>query len=74
MSRQLWELMVQIEETKAKERLTCWECFAVIELLAEGATQGIEVELLEELAREHLSQCADCRETLLAQLRRLEAM
>jgi predicted anti-sigma-YlaC factor YlaD len=74
MSSQLWEVMVKLEETRAEESLTCPECFAVIELLAEGASLGVEYEQLAALAREHLSQCSDCREALLAQLERLENM
>jgi cytidine deaminase len=64
--------MVKLEETKTKQRLSCTECFAVIELLAEGAGRGVDLKLLEELARVHLSQCAHCQDALLEQLSRLE--
>jgi hypothetical protein len=74
MSPQLWEVMIKLKETRSRRSLSCPECFAVIELLAEGATMGVEYEHLAELAREHLSQCADCREALLDQIDRLEKM
>ena len=72
MSSQLWEVMIKLEATRAKESLSCPECFAVIELLAQGASLGVEYDRLAALAREHLTQCSDCREALLAQLERLE--
>jgi hypothetical protein len=74
MSYQLWEVMIKLEATRARDSLTCPECFAVIELLAEGAGLGVEYEQLAALARDHLSQCTDCREALMAQLERLENM
>lgn len=74
MSSQLWEVMVKLEATRTRDSLSCPECFAVIELLAEGASLGVEYEQLASLAREHLSQCSDCREALLGQLERLENM
>ncbi len=74
MPSQLWEVMVKLEATRTRKSLSCPECFAVIELLAEGAVLGVEYERLAALAREHLAQCSDCREALLAQLERLENM
>ena len=74
MSSQLWEVMIKLEATRTRDSLTCPECFAVIELLAEGASLGVEYEQLEALVRDHLSQCSDCRDALLAQLERLEKM
>jgi len=74
MSPQLWEVMIKLRETRSRKSLSCPECFAVIELLAEGATMGVEYEDLAGLAREHLSQCAECRDALLAQIERLEKM
>ncbi len=64
MSSQLWELLVKFERREAKNKLTCGECFAIMELLAEGAELGIDRKRLERLARRHLSRCPDCREQL----------
>jgi len=72
MPPQLWQVMIRLRESRSKKSLTCPECFAVIELLAEGASMGVEYSRLLALAREHLSQCSDCREVLLAQIERLE--
>jgi uncharacterized protein with PIN domain len=64
MSSQLWELLVKIELGEANDKLSCGECFAVMELLAGGAELGIDQKRLERLARQHLSRCPDCREKL----------
>ena len=74
MPPQLWQVMIRLEESRLKKSLTCPECFAVMELLAEGASMGVEYSRLLDLAREHLSQCAECREALLAQIVRLEKL
>ena len=73
MSTPLWELLIKIN-SKSKKTLTCSECFAVIELLAEGARLDIDQELLEQLARDHLAKCPDCRDQLWQRLSDLEAM
>ncbi len=74
MSSQLWELLVEIERREANDKLTCGECFAVMELLAEGAELGIDRKRLERLARRHLSRCPDCREQLWKRLGELAKM
>jgi hypothetical protein len=71
MASQLWELRVKIELKKANDNLSCSECFAVMELLAEGAEIGIDKKRLERLARRHLSRCPDCREQLRKRLEEL---
>lgn len=57
MSSQSWELLVKIERSEANDRLSCGECFAIMELLAEGAELGINQKRLERLTRRHLSRC-----------------
>ena len=74
MSSQLWELLVNIDRREANDRLTCGECFAVMELLAEGAELGIDRKQLERLARRHLGRCPDCREQLWKRLGELIKM
>lgn len=71
MSSQSWELLVKIERSEANDRLSCGECFAIMELLAEGAELGINQKRLERLTRRHLSRCPDCREQLWERLREL---
>ena len=44
------------------EALTCNECFAVLELLAEAARMGIDLDRLEQLARQHMAKCPECQD------------
>jgi hypothetical protein len=74
MSTPLWELLIKIKELEKSETLTCSEYFAVIELLAQGARLGIDLERLEKLARDHLGQCLDCQDQILKRLDHLEGM
>jgi hypothetical protein len=71
MSSQLWEILIKIRRMKPDEKLSCLECFAVMELLVEGAELGIELPRLAEIAQKHLARCPDCREQIRAQLARL---
>ena len=71
MSSQLWEILIKLRRMKPGEKLTCLECFAIMELLIEGAEVGIELPRLARIARKHLERCPDCREEIRAQLARL---
>lgn len=71
MSSQLWEILIKLRRMKPGEKLTCLECFAVMDLLVEGAELGIELPRLARIARKHLARCPDCREEIRAQLARL---
>ena len=71
MSSQLWELLISLNQSGSKVKLTCTECFAVIELLIEGAELGIDLKRLEAIAREHLLHCPGCREQIAERLGQL---
>ena len=71
MASQLWELLIKIELNEVNDKLSCGECFAVMELFAEGVELGIEKKRLERLARRHLRRCPDCREQLRERLEEL---
>ena len=74
MASQLWELLVKIELKETNDKLSCGECYAVMELLAEGAELGIDKKRLEQLARRHLRRCPGCREQLRKRLEDLVEM
>lgn len=42
--------------------LTCDECFAILEYLADEAANGADPRILREAVRRHLEHCPDCRE------------
>ncbi|MDX1613633.1 MAG: hypothetical protein R3300_04935 [Candidatus Promineifilaceae bacterium] len=64
MTAELWQLLIKIGQRDPHERLTCHECFAVLELLAQAASLGIDSQRLQKWARDHLAQCPDCRQRL----------
>jgi hypothetical protein len=74
MSSQLWELLIEVESTELDGTLTCTECFAIMELLIVGVELGVELERLEQLARNHLAHCPDCQEQFQERLGALEEM
>ena len=71
MSTQLWKLLIKLRE---KESLSCGECFALLELLAQAADLGVDLYRLKRLTHQHLKLCPDCRETMWEQLWKLEQL
>lgn len=74
MSTPLWKLLIKIKDFETNEALSCSECFAVLELLAEAARMGIDLDRLEQLAREHIAKCPECQDQFKKRLDQLEAM
>ena len=60
--RSLWQLLITIEDDNTSTSLTCDECFAHIELLAEEALAGAEEEVLKSAIRQLMYHCPDCQE------------
>lgn len=69
MSSQLWRLLITI---KSKDSLTCSECFAVLELLAEAADLGSDTRRIKRIARQHLAMCPECQEKIWERILKLE--
>ena len=65
MARSLWKLLLE-----DPSKLTCDECFAVLEYYSELLAQG-KVDLLPEVI-EHLQGCPECWRVHQEALRRLE--
>jgi uncharacterized protein with PIN domain len=72
MSSPLWKILLKIRQTQSYAPLTCDECFAILEYLADQAARGTSWETLHQLAREHLARCPGCREVHWRRLRELE--
>ncbi len=70
MTRPLWEILA-VSSSKDDTQLTCDECFAVVEYLADEATAGADPQALLQTARRHLIHCPDCREHRERRLSRL---
>ena len=68
----LWRILLKAQ-TQLEASLTCDECIAVLDYLADQATKGADLEGLRQAVRKHLSRCPDCRAEYLKWLRELEA-
>jgi len=71
--RPLWQVL-SVAQPGRDTTLSCDECFAILELLAEAAAAGAHAQTLREAVQRHLTHCPDCREHHLRRLYELEAM
>jgi hypothetical protein len=71
-SRPFWQVLVAADSGE-DVTLTCDECFAILEYLAEEAAAAADAQTLQKAAQRHLAHCPDCREHHLRRLRELEA-
>jgi hypothetical protein len=53
--------------------LTCKECIAILDYLADQAARGANLENLWQVAQKHLVRCPDCYEQYREWLRELES-
>jgi hypothetical protein len=74
MSSQLWQLLIRIKKLEPGDSLTCTDCFAIMDLLLLGAELGLELERLQQLARDHLAHCPGCRKRMLERLTQIEEL
>ena len=70
MVKSLWQILM-IDPNK--QTLSCEECFAILELLADQAASGGNYNQIMDQAAEYLERCPDCHEQLLMRLVQLEA-
>ena len=70
--RSLWQILISVKESRNVDTLTCDECFAFMEYLAEEASSGAEENTLQIAIRQHLAKCPDCHEHHLKRLEVLE--
>lgn len=61
-NRPLWRIWLEITGISHLTSLTCAECYAVLEYLADADLAGIDHETLFQAARQHLADCPDCQE------------
>ena len=71
-SRPFWQTLVAADSSE-NIALTCGECFAILEYLAEAAAEGDDLQTLQKAAQRHLARCPDCRAHHLKRLIELEA-
>ena len=73
LPRPLWEILLAAESNNPRE-LTCDECFAIIEYLADELADGADSQTIKRAARQHLTHCPDCRQHHERRLREIETM
>jgi hypothetical protein len=57
--RSLWKLLLKTIDVNNNAALTCSECFAILEYLADADLAGVDRDILLPLARQHLHACPD---------------
>ncbi len=73
--RPLWRLLMAATSQQEGVTLSCDDCFAIMEYLADmHARIGISLKLLRLMAKNHLSCCPDCRQYYRQRLEQLESL
>lgn len=57
-----FEKMLKMIENTQEEELSCDEAFELLDIYAEMAARGKDVQEMYPLVRHHLDMCPDCRE------------
>lgn len=60
-----------VSESDQSVKVTCDECFNILDYLADEAKRGIDLNVLREALHRHIEHCEYCREH---HLRRLEEL
>lgn len=74
LSRPIWKLLIVVSESDQSVKLTCDECFNILDYLADEAIRGIDLNVLREALHRHIEHCEDCREHHLKKLEGLEVL
>jgi uncharacterized protein with PIN domain len=72
MPMALWRILLKAQAQPDVD-LTCDECLAILNYLAEEEVDGASRESVRQAAYKHLARCPGCREHYLHWLRQLEA-
>jgi len=68
----LWRILLK-SQARPDIPLTCDECFAILDYLADRAARGADVASLRHAVQKQLARCPDCREQYGEWLRKLES-
>ncbi len=68
-----WRILLKTQ-APTDAPLTCDECIAILDYLADQAARGADLERLRQAVRKRLARCPDCREQYGEWLRELESM
>ncbi len=68
-----WRILLKTQ-APTDTPLTCDECIAILDYLADQAARGADLESLRQAVRRHLARCPDCRKQYVEWLRELESL
>ena len=71
--RPIWQILTAAAELGSEVTLTCDECFAIMEQLADEAIKGLDSEMIHHAIRRSIAHCPDCTEHHQQRLAELEA-
>lgn len=61
LPRPFWQVLLIVLEDNQKEKLTCEECTAMMEYLADRAIEGATIEDLKSTANALFRFCTECK-------------
>lgn len=67
-----WQILLKTQ-VPTDAPLTCDECIAILDYLADQAAQGADLEIVRQAMQKHLARCPDCHEQYDEWLRELES-
>lgn len=68
-----WRILLKTQ-APTDTPLTCDECIAILDYLADQAARGADLERLRQAVRRYLARCPDCRKQYMEWLRELESL
>ncbi len=72
MARPLWQLLIELKSHQKDSRISCEECFMVLEYYADQLTAGADPKALHQPVLNHLARCPDCRAKFAIWLQQME--
>ena len=72
-NRPIWQILTAAAESGSEITLTCDECFAFMEHLADAAIKGVDPNTIHRAIRRHIAHCPDCTEHHQQRLAELES-
>ncbi len=71
--RPLWQLLIDFYNPAATRRLSCEECFIVLDFLAEQLASDSHPEALQPLIKQKLAGCPNCQSKFVDWIKQMES-
>ncbi len=74
-TRSLWQMLLAVAMLQKEKPLTCDECFAILDYLADIVDMtNVDQEMLQKVTRKHINRCPGCRDRYLERLQKWEGV